>query len=143
MVAPPDASRGSVTTVPSRIAHQEDTIQAALLDQVRVRGVKGLVYLHIPNSSKLGGKRTRDGVPLEAIRLKRLGFRKGASDLLFLYCARVFFLELKTLGTYATKEQREFLADCEAQGANVAIAHGIDHAIRQLESWGLLRGQQQ
>lgn len=127
--------------MPSRIAHPEDDIQAAAVKQIHARGVPGLVHFHVPNSSKLGGKRTRDGVPLEAIRLKRLGFRKGVSDLFFLYSGRVFVLELKAPGRQPSKEQREFLADAAAQGAEVAVANGLDDAIRQLEIWGLLCGR--
>jgi hypothetical protein len=126
--------------VASRIAHPEDGIQAAAVEHIRRRGVPGLVFFHVPNSSKMGGKRTRTGVPLEAIRLKRLGFRKGVSDLVFIYCARIFILELKAPGNTPTKEQREFLADAAAQGATVAVATGLIEALRVLEGWMLLRG---
>lgn len=124
----------------SRVAHPEDKIQAAVVDHIHARGVPGLVFFHVANSSKLGGKRTASGVPLEAIRLKRLGVRKGVSDLVFIWCARIFLLELKAGKNTATKEQRAFLADCAAQGATTAVATGIDEALRALEGWGLLRG---
>lgn len=114
-----------------------------MVKHIRRRGVPGLVFLHIPNSSKMGGKRTKTGVPLEALRLKRMGFRKGASDLLLIWCARIFLLELKAPGNSATDEQRQFLADAGAQGAETAVATGLDAAIRQLETWGLLRGAAQ
>lgn len=113
-----------------------------MIDHVIARGVPGLVHFHVPNSSKLGGKRTKSGVPLEAIRLKKLGFRKGVSDLIFIWCARIFILELKAPGNRPTEEQWQFLNDCEAQGANTAVAAGLDAAIQQLESWNLLRGHQ-
>lgn len=127
--------------MPSRIAHHEDAIQRAVADHIRRRGVPGLVWFHVPNSSKMGGRRTRDGVPLEAIRLKRLGVSKGVSDLVFIWCARIFLLELKAGKNTATKEQRAFLADCAAQGATTAVATGIDEALRALEGWGLLCGR--
>lgn len=78
-----------------RISHPEDDLQRAVVSHLRSRGSRGLVFFHVPNSSKMGGKRTHDGVPLEAIRLKALGFRKGVSDLILLHEGCIFALELK------------------------------------------------
>lgn len=112
-----------------------------MVEHIKARGVLGLVYFHVPNSSKMGGKRTASGVPLEAIRLKRLGFRKGVSDLVLLYCGRFFVLELKAQGGRPSDAQRQFLSDAAAQGAETSVAVGLDAALHQLETWGLLRGR--
>lgn len=127
--------------MPSRIAHPEDDIQHAVVAQLRARGVPGLVFFHVPNSSKLGGKRTRDGVPLEAIRLPSLGFRPGVSDLILAHAGKMFALELKTETGRVTKDQFDFIADMHEAGADTAIAMGLDAAIQTLEGWRLLRGK--
>src|SRR5215467_2588651 len=68
----------------------EAQIQRAVLAHLRIRGVPGLFFLHIPN----GGLRLRS----EAARLKGLGTRAGAPDLILIHEGRVYGLELKAPG---------------------------------------------
>lgn len=120
--------------------HPEDDIQKAVVSHLQARGVPGLVFWHTPNSSKLGGKRTKDGVPLEAIRLKKMGFRAGVSDLVLIHSEKIFALELKAPGGRASSSQLEFIADMNRAGAFTCVCEGLDPALRTLEQWGLLRG---
>jgi hypothetical protein len=117
----------------TRLACSEQQIHRAVVMHLRQRGVPGLVYLHPAN----GGARR----PTEAAVFQSLGVRAGASDLLLWHANRSFALELKAPGGRPTEAQRQFLADMKAAGAHVAIAMGLDAALRTLEDWHLLRGQ--
>lgn len=119
--------------------HVEDQIQAAVIQHLELRGVPGLVYWHTPNSSKLGGKRTQRGLPLAAIRLKKLGLRAGVSDLLLFHQGRLHALELKAPGGKPSKEQISFLAAIRAAGGLAECAVGMTDATVVLHHWGLLR----
>lgn len=117
----------------------EDAIQTALVKHIQKRAMPGLVWWRVPNDSKLGGRRTKSGVPFEAIRNKKLGLRKGVSDLHFLYRGRFYALELKAPGNPPTVEQMQFISDVNAAHGHACIAHGLDRAIRCLEVWDLIR----
>jgi len=111
----------------------EQQIHRAVVQHLRQRGVPGLVFLHPAN----GGARK----PVEAAIFQSLGVRAGASDLLLWYANRSFALELKAPGGRPTRHKRQFLADMKAAGAHVAVAMGLDAALRTLEGWSLLRGR--
>ena len=66
-----------------RSRFEEDQFQSALVQHIELRKVPSLVYWHTVNSSKLGGARTKSGVPLAAIRAKRNGVAAGVSDWCF------------------------------------------------------------
>lgn len=112
--------------------HVEDSIQLAVAQHIRARGVPGLVAFHVPN----GGRRNAR----EAARLKGMGVLAGVSDWILVYGGKVFALELKAPGGRASESQMAFIANMEAQGAFTCIAEGLDRAIATLESWCLLRG---
>jgi hypothetical protein len=106
----------------------EDEIHRAVCQHLRQRGVPGLVWWHTPN----GGKRR----PVEAAILKGLGTRAGVADLIFVHRGRPFALELKADDGRPTVEQM-------AAGGCACIVHGLDRALRTLETWGLLCGTAQ
>jgi hypothetical protein len=110
----------------------EDRIQRAVCQHLQRRGAKGLVWFAVPN----GGWRR----PAEAAIMKATGIRPGVSDLIVLHNGVFHALELKSESGRATDAQRQFLADVITAGGKGAIAAGIDAALEQLESWGLLRG---
>lgn len=121
------------------ISHEEDKIQAAVVAHLKQRGVLGLVFFHVPNSSKLGGKRTKDGIPLAAIRGKKLGVRAGVSDLILVHGGKIYALELKTNKGKPSESQLQFISDLTAQGAECFVAQGLDAALAVLKRWGLIR----
>jgi hypothetical protein len=110
----------------------EAAIQRAVIKHLHTRGVPHLVFVHVPN----GGKRP----PIEAAILKSMGVRAGASDLLLWHDHKFFALELKTPRGRLAESQQKFLDDMETAGGNVAVAVGLDDALRILERWQLLRG---
>jgi hypothetical protein len=124
--------------VASRRNISEYDVQAAVVAQVRARGVPGLVFWHTPNGMFAGnGART-------VARMKKIGMRPGVADLIFLHLRQTFLLELKaTARSRVEPEQAAFLSAAAFTGAHVSIATGLDAAIQQLERWGLLRGQMQ
>jgi hypothetical protein len=115
-----------------RARRPEDQIQRALFQHIRMRGVPGLVAIHVP----MGGFRK----PVEAAIMKGLGAAKGTPDVLLWHAGKSYALELKAEGGRLTESQADFLRKLADAGTVTAVAHGIDYAIKQLEDWGLLRG---
>jgi len=139
---PRPASSGPalVASGPKR-RHAEDDLQRAVVLHLRARGVPGLVFFHVPNGMRLGGKTNARGVPLQALRAKGLGVQPGVSDLILLHRGRFFALELKAPGGRPTEAQLEFASNVNAAGGLSCIASGLDAALLVLERWGLLRGE--
>ena len=123
-----------------RQRYAEDQFQMALVQHIELLKVPGVVYWHTVNSAKLGGSRTRSGVPLAAIRAKRMGLRAGVSDLVFLRPDGIMFtLELKSKGGYPTLEQYHFMDEINAAGGYAAWTDDLDRALLILEAWQLIR----
>lgn len=110
---------------------EEDQIQRAVVQHLRMRGVPGLVFFHVPN----GGRRGK----VEGAIFKAMGVRAGVSDLILAHSNKFFALELKAEGGRATESQLAFLQDFDRAGAFTALATGLDAALRTLEAWGLIR----
>jgi hypothetical protein len=111
----------------------EQQIHRAVVQHLRARGVKGLVFIHPAN----GGYRK----PTEAKIMKGLGVRAGTSDLLLWHAGKAFALELKAPGGRPTEAQMQFISDFGNAGGYGCICSGLDQALKTLESWGLLRGK--
>lgn len=124
------------------LRRQEQTDHRIIVTHLRARGARGLLWWHTPSGMVAGGKRNANGVPINAAIMKGLGWRAGISDFLALHLGRFYALELKPLkGGRATAAQLEFLDDVRTAGGFAALCHGIDAALRTLETWGLLRGR--
>ena len=104
----------------------------AIVSHLKMRGVKGLVFLHPAN----GGARSA----VEGAIFKSLGVVAGAPDLLLWCDGKSFALELKAAAGRVTESQREMLDRLSKAGVFTAIARGLDHALAILEDWQLLRG---
>jgi hypothetical protein len=113
------------------IRRPEQAIQKAVVQHLRIRGVPGLVFFHVPN----GGHRK----PIEGAIFKSLGVRAGVSDLILIHAGKFFALELKAEGGRATEAQMAFLSEIDAAGAFTAMPTGLDAALATLEAWGLLK----
>jgi hypothetical protein len=110
----------------------EEAIQRGVLQHLQVRAAPDVFWFHPAN----GGYRTS----IEARVLKSLGVKAGVPDLIFIRDGKTYGLELKADGGRLTPVQRMAHVLMRAAGAEVAVAVGLDAALRQLESWGLLRG---
>jgi hypothetical protein len=111
----------------------EDQIQRAIFQHFKARKSPGTFVFHVPN----GGKRK----PIEAAILKGLGVVAGVPDIIAIRDGHAFGLELKAGGGRPSEKQISTLAEMEKAGATVALATGLDAAIKQLEEWGLLTGR--
>jgi hypothetical protein len=99
------------------------------------RGVRDTFVFHPGN----GGYRR----PVESAILRGLGLVAGVPDLIIVHEGRFFGLELKSDGGRLSEAQKAAHAALRAAGATVAVAYGLDAAIKQLEQWHLLRGDMQ
>ena len=113
----------------------EQKIHIAVVENLRKRGVPGLVFFHPAN----GGKRT----PREAALFKAMGVRAGVSDLILVHESKIYALELKAEKGRASEAQMEFLSDIDAAGAFTAMPTGLSAALATLETWGLITGTTQ
>lgn len=112
----------------------EEIIHRAVAEHLRDFGVPGLVSFHVPNNPRSA----RDGA-----RLQAMGLRKGVSDFILLYEGEAYALELKAEKGRLSTAQKDFLSDFTNAGGVTAVAYGLANAIRQLESWNLVRGRVQ
>lgn len=112
---------------------EEQQIQKQIFLHLRTRGAPGIFYWH-PFS---GGYRS----PIEAAIFKGLGAIPGLPDVMVLRQGKLFCLELKTADGRVSDNQKDTMAALMAAGAVCAVAFGVDQAIKQLESWDLLRGR--
>jgi hypothetical protein len=115
-----------------RSARPEDAIQRAVFAHLRSRPAPGVFAFHVPN----GGKRK----PIEAAIMKGLGVTAGVPDIVAIRAGHAYGLELKADGGRLSENQALALAQMERAGATVAVAEGLDAALRQIEAWGLVRG---
>jgi VRR-NUC domain len=116
-----------------RRARPEQQIQKALADHLRMRAATGTYWFHPAN----GGARTA----IEGAVLKACGVRAGTPDLILIRGGKTFALELKAANGRVSPAQAQAHEEMRASGAEVAVAIGIDSALRQLETWNLLKGR--
>lgn len=112
---------------------EEDGIQRAIFQHIRLRGVPGLIAIHVPN----GGYRRKT----EAKILQGLGVTAGTPDILAWHGGRSFAIELKPIGGRPSDAQLDMLDRLSGAGVIVAVCYGLDRALATLESWKLLRGR--
>ncbi len=92
----------------------EFAVQCSLVDALRKFARPDVLWLHIGNGER------RDVIT--GSRLKRMGLRAGASDLLFLRPGTpALFLEIKTSRGVQSATQRAFEAQAIVAGAQYAI----------------------
>jgi hypothetical protein len=118
-----------------RRQHREGQIQRAVADHLRLRAEPNVFWFACEN----GGYRTA----IEAAILKSCGIKRGVPDMICIKNGRTYGLELKAANGRVSPAQAQAHEEMKAAGAEVAVATGIDEAIKQLEVWQLLRGQTQ
>jgi hypothetical protein len=111
----------------------EQQIQRALADHLRLRAHKGVFWFACEN----GGYRTA----IEAAILKSCGIKRGVPDLILIKSGRTFGLELKAPNGRLSAAQEAAHEEMRAAGAEVAVAVGVDQALKQLEAWAMLKGR--
>jgi hypothetical protein len=110
----------------------EATLQRSVIQHLTWRARPGAFFFHVP----LGGYRTC----VEGAILKAIDTVAGVPDIICIFEGQCYALELKAERGRVTDVQRVVHERLREAGANVAVAHGIDQALAQLERWQLLRG---
>ncbi len=128
----PSPSR-SMTLSRSKPPLTEQDIHAALWQHVAWRAAPDAFVFHVPN----GGARSKT----EAAIFSGLGVVPGVPDIIAIRGGKTFALELKRDDGRLSPAQRLTHDRMKAAGAAVAVAYGLDEALCQLESWGILRGR--
>lgn len=115
----------------------EDQLQIAVVEHLRLRARPGVVWYMIPN----GTNKSR----AQAAKAKAMGLRRGASDMGFILPpnGQAAMLELKTGKNTASAEQEQYGAETEAAGGLFAVAWDIDQALAVLEAWGVIHPESQ
>src|SRR5262245_44503369 len=124
--------RSTVGAEMTRRTQPEAALQRSVIQHLTWRARPGAFFFHVP----LGGYRTR----VESAILKAIGTVAGVPDIICIFGGRCYALELKAERGRLTDVQRVVHERLREAGANVAVAHGIDQALAQLERWQLLRG---
>lgn len=110
-----------------RSAEVESDLQVQVVDYLKVLGLRcSILFFSVPNEA-LGKVKSRAGLWRMA-RLKRMGLRPGASDLVLVYRGRVLFIELKTPTGNQSVHQMEFEAESKLVGAKYFVARTFDEA---------------
>jgi hypothetical protein len=109
----------------------EDGIQRAIFEHLCWRGSAVTFAFHCPD----GGARTG----IEGAILKGLGVVAGVPDIMVIYNGHTYVLELKAAGGQLSSSQQHVHERLRAAGAEVAVVAGLNAALRQLETWKLLR----
>lgn len=116
----------------------ERSIQYALVDRLRICAPPHVLWLAIPNGELRDLATLAGEQRFSAAKLLRMGFRRGAGDMLFIYGGRVLFLELKRRGKKPSPDQIEFAGDAECAGAEYAYRDTLDGAVDLLVARGIL-----
>lgn len=109
----------------------EHAIQRALVELLSHAARPGVAWTHMP-----AGEARHKGV---AGKLKGMGTKPGWPDIIIVMAGRFYGLELKTAAGRVSPAQRQAHAELTAAGATIAVAYGLDEAVQQLKSWGVVR----
>lgn len=110
---------------------REFRLQAALVRHLKTRARPDVFWCAIPN----GEYRTNATLG----KLKAMGIRAGAPDLLFIVKGRPIGLELKAGDGAASDEQEAVALDWTGAGGLYTVAVGMDQALGFLEMVGAIK----
>lgn len=111
--------------------HEEDDLQAAIVERFTVRRAPDAICAHIPN----GGFRDWN----TAKGMKHAGAMAGFPDLVFLNVfGLAFFMEVKAKTGSLRKEQREFRDWCVANSIPWTLVRTLGEAEAWMERHGLI-----
>jgi len=118
-------------TLPTDLS--ESDIQIQLVDYLNLIAVRcGFLFFSVANEG------TDRANPARLAKLKRMGFKPGVADLVFIKSGKAYFLEMKKPGKSQSDNQRDFQIDVAKASAQYAVAWSLDDAITILRDWQLL-----
>ncbi len=113
---------------------REDQIQRTIFQHLRQRPAPGVFAFHPKNGGVHQRGRAR-GINAG------LGVVSGVPDIIAIKQGSVYALELKADDGKPTAGQISTMQAMQDAGATVALATGLDAAIRKIEEWGLVTGR--
>lgn len=115
----------------------ESDIQIQLVEYLNLMAPsRGFLFFSSPNEA-MGKAQSGAGMG-RMMRLRRMGLRSGVADLVIVKNGRVYFLEMKRRTGKQSVNQLQFEADAIRAGAEYAVAHGFDEAVKILKTWAIL-----
>jgi hypothetical protein len=112
---------------------REDQIQRTVFQHLRQRPAPGVFAFH-PKNGGIHQRGRRRGINAG------LGVVSGVPDIIAIKQGSVYALELKADDGKPSAAQIATLQAMQAAGVTVALATGLNAAIRKIEEWGLVRG---
>ena len=109
--------------------NQELIIHKAIVQHFRIRLPDDCLWLHIPN----GEKRS----PRTGARLKAMGVRPGAADLIIIWRGQIICMEIKAPKGRQEPAQRDFAELAMKAGARYIIATSSAEALAKLVLCGI------
>jgi hypothetical protein len=99
----------------------------------------------IPNGTNAGGRKSKNGIPISALKARGEGLKRGVADL-FLSIAKIprddfygcifgLYIETKTEDGRQTPEQKEFQKAVESQGYQYTICRSVDEFIKTINEY--------
>jgi VRR-NUC domain len=120
-----------IPTEPMRRRRRSEAgIQRATVDHLYLRACPGVWWAAINNNPRSA---------VAGALAKAAGCKAGLPDLLLVRRGQLYALELKADSGRVSLVQKACHAELREAGAEVAVAHGVDEALAQLEEWGLIR----
>jgi len=110
----------------------EQKIHWGVVNLLNTLGAKGLVFFHPGNNPRS---------PRDGMRLKRLGAKAGVPDLILVHNGIVYALEIKNEKGRTTKDQDDFIDAFKLAGGYAEVGYGLEHCMKILDTWGLVRGR--
>jgi hypothetical protein len=115
----------------------ESAIQTSLVEYLHLMAQsRGFLFFAVPNEG-MGKAQSGAGMG-RMMRLRRMGLRSGVADLVIVKDGRAYFLEMKRRLGKQSANQLEFEADAIRAGAEYAVAHSFDEALKILKNWEVL-----
>lgn len=115
----------------------EAEIQIQLVEYLTlVAPARGFLFFAVSNEA-MGKARGRGGL-IRMAKLRAMGLRSGVADLVIVKDGRAYFLEMKRRLEKQTANQLEFEADAIRCGAEYAVAHSFDEAVKFLRGWSII-----
>jgi len=114
----------------------EARLQIAVINYIRMAFPDVLCFA-VPNGG--ARKKNSEGVPIEAIMLKKMGVLAGVSDLLLFWNGGYGAIELKRPDktAYMSPAQIEFAEQWAQRGGRFALCNSLDGVEAALKKWGL------
>jgi len=112
----------------------EINLHIAIADTLNRWANRGWKFTHIGH----GGFKLN---VITAVRLRRMGVKKGWADFVLLspYPPNAHFLEVKRKGGKLSDEQADFKEFCDLNGYKFAVVDNYRDAMAQLADWGAIR----